>query len=298
MEAYRQVRKIISAHKVSEGAGVLLHRAIGFNDPYEYDPFLLLDDFRSDKPHDYMKGFPWHPHRGIETITYVTKGSVIHEDSIGNKGEIGPGDVQWMTAGSGIYHQEMPHGDSNGAMYGFQLWANLPAKNKMMNPRYRGFSSKDIPIAQRSNGVEVKVIAGSMDDISGPVTDIITAPEYFDISIPPQIDYINPTRKGSTVFIYVYEGDGYIVTNSENENSNLIKIENRILILFEDGHKIKIKSNESGMKLLFISGMPIKEQIAWYGPIVMNTQEELMTAQEELEKGTFIKIRNNKENNT
>jgi redox-sensitive bicupin YhaK (pirin superfamily) len=290
METYRKVRKIINAHKVREGAGVLLHRAIGFDDPYEYDPFLLLDDFRSDNPQEYIKGFPWHPHRGIETITYVTKGNVKHEDSIGNKGEIGPGDIQWMTAGSGIYHQEMPYGDSNGAMYGFQLWANLPAKNKMINPRYRGFISNDIPIVQKSGGIEIKVICGTIDGITGPIKDVVTSPEYFDISIPRNSNYIQNTKKGSTVLLYVYEGEGEIINNVEDENTNKTKIKNRTLVLFEDGDKIKITSNENGVKFLFISGMPIKEQIAWYGPIVMNTQEELRIAYDELEKGTFVKI--------
>jgi redox-sensitive bicupin YhaK (pirin superfamily) len=293
MPTYRNIRKIVQAHPVIEGAGVHLQRAIGFDDPYQYDPFLLLDDFRSDTPADYIKGFPWHPHRGIETITYVLKGKVTHEDSLGNKGAIGAGDIQWMTAGSGIYHQEMPEGSPDGAMYGFQLWANLPAKDKMMSPRYRGFTAADIPEAKKDDGTVVKIIAGTYEGISGPVTDVVTSPEYYDISIPQGKDYIQKTKKGTTVIFYVFDGDAYIETGAkENDGGQKEeKIQNRNLILFEDGDAVKIRTKEHPVRFLMMSGTPIKERIAWYGPIVMNTDEELETALGELEKGTFIKAK-------
>jgi quercetin 2,3-dioxygenase len=290
MPSYRNIRKIVKAHPVIEGAGVHLQRAIGFDDPYQYDPFLLLDDFRSDTPSDYIKGFPWHPHRGIETITYVLKGNVTHEDSLGNKGTIGAGDIQWMTAGSGIYHQEMPEGSSDGAMYGFQLWANLPAKDKMMPPLYRGFTAADIPVVTTDDGTVVKVIAGTYEGITGPVTDVVTAPEYYDISIPPEKDVIQKTIKGTTVIFYVFDGEAYIETGTaENGNAREEKVQNRNLILFEDGDDIKIRTKEHPVRFLMMSGMPIKERIAWYGPIVMNTDEELETAFRELEDGSFVK---------
>jgi quercetin 2,3-dioxygenase len=290
MPSYRNIRKIVKAHPVTEGAGVHLQRAIGFDDPYQYDPFLLLDDFRSDTPSDYIKGFPWHPHRGIETITYVLKGNVTHEDSLGNRGTIGAGDIQWMTAGSGIYHQEMPEGSSDGAMYGFQLWANLPAKDKMMPPRYRGFTAADIPGVTKDDGTVVKVIAGTYEGLTGPVTDVVTSPEYYDISIPPEKDVIQKTKKGTTVIFYVFDGEAYIGTGAaENGNGREEKVQNRNLILFEDGDDIKIRTKEQPVRFLMMSGTPIKERIAWYGPIVMNTDEELETAFRELEDGSFVK---------
>ncbi|MCK9170700.1 MAG: pirin family protein [Treponema sp.] len=285
MHIYRNIRKIVTAHPVIEGAGVHLQRAIGFDDPYQYDPFLLFDDFRSDTPADYIKGFPWHPHRGIETITYVLKGKVNHEDSMGNRGSIGAGDIQWMTAGSGIYHQEMPEGSSDGAMYGFQLWINLPSKDKMTVPRYRGFTAADISEVKKDDGILIKVIAGSYEGITGPVTDVVTAPEYYDISIPPEKEYIQKTKKGATVIFYVFDGEAYIETSTEE------KVQNRNLILFADGDAVKIRTKEHPVQFLMMSGTPIKEQIAWYGPIVMNTDEELQTAFRELEEGTFVKAK-------
>lgn len=288
MKKCRNIKKLVKAHATLEGAGVHLRRAIGFDAPGQYDPFLLLDDFRSDTPADYIKGFPWHPHRGIETITYVLKGEITHEDSLGNKGVIGAGDIQWMTAGSGIYHQEMPQGDKNGAMYGFQLWANLPAKYKMMDPRYRGILAADIPEIKKSDGSVIKVIAGTYEGTQGAITDVVTSPGYYDIFIPQGQEYELKTETGDTVIWYIFEGDGYI-ENSDSGNGKVQKAENGNLVLFEDGEYIKIKTEEKPIRFLMMTGKPIKEPVAWYGPIVMNTDEELRTAYDELEKGTFVK---------
>ncbi|HPB65381.1 MAG TPA: pirin family protein [Spirochaetales bacterium] len=289
MHDYRAVRLIRGAKAVVEGAGVRLYRAVGLGDPEECDPFLLLDDFRSDDPRDYSRGFPWHPHRGIETITYVLKGTVEHEDSIGNKGVIGPGDVQWMTAGSGIFHQEMPRGDGDGSMHGFQLWANLPASDKMKEPRYRGIRGEDIPKVTTPNGVVVKIIAGAIDGTTGPIVDVVNLPEYYDVRLPENVEYAHRTTLGSTVLIYVYEGSGSIVGSRASGGSGGLEIGNRSLILFEDGRDIAIKSGAAGLKYLYVSGAPLREPIAWRGPIVMNTREELRLAYEELDNGTFIK---------
>ncbi len=289
MDDYRAVRYIRDAEATVEGAGVRLYRAVGMGEPEECDPFLLLDDFRSDDPRDYMKGFPWHPHRGIETITYVLKGAVEHEDSIGNKGVIGPGDVQWMTAGSGIFHQEMPRGDGEGSMHGFQLWANLPASDKMMEPRYRGIRGEDIPKVSAPNGVVVKVIAGSIDGTTGPIGDVVNLPEYYDVTLPGNVEYEHRTTLGSTVLVYVYGGSGAVLGSGAGDGPCRLEIGNRSLILFGDGRTIAIKSGAAGLKYLYISGSPIREPIAWRGPIVMNTMEELRLAYEELDNGTFIK---------
>jgi quercetin 2,3-dioxygenase len=281
MNHVRTVYKIIRAQKTTEGAGVILYRSVGFDDPAESDPFLLFDDFRSDTRADFIKGFPWHPHRGIETITYVLRGDVEHEDSLGHRGTIGPGDVQWMTAGSGIYHQEMPLGDDDGKMYGFQLWANLPRNKKMTEPRYRGVLSDTIPEVCKDSGVVIRVIAGCCDGVRGPVTDIAIDPEYLDISIPPDTAYVHQTVPGHRVLCYVFEGSGIAEPATE--------IENRNMIIFGDGDQIQISGAEQGLRFLLISGKPLNEPVAWYGPIVMNTEEELQTAYRELENGTFIR---------
>ena len=289
MDNLRNIKKIIRARKTSEGAGVIINRAIGFDDPDLYDPFLLLDDFRSDNPIDFIKGFPWHPHRGIETITYVLKGNIQHEDSLGNKGTIEEGDIQWMTAGSGVYHQEMPLGDNTGRMYGFQLWANLPKKDKMIAPMYREVLSKDIPDVKKENGVCIKIIAGNYEGICGPIKEVVINPEYFDITIPKDIEYIQETIPGYKVMFYVFEGTGFI----ETINKGLVnreKIENRNLVLFDEGEKIKVVTSDRELRFLMISGKPINEPIAWYGPIVMNTEKELEIAYSELQKGTFVKV--------
>jgi redox-sensitive bicupin YhaK (pirin superfamily) len=299
----RHIRKVVKSRAAIEGAGVHLHRAIGFGRPELYDPFLLLDDFRSDEPAHYLKGFPWHPHRGMETITYVLRGEVEHGDSLGNRGVISPGNVQWMTAGSGIIHQEMPKGDATGAMHGFQLWANLPAANKMMEPRYRGVASGDIPEVRDSGGATIKIVAGSAGGVSGPVRDIVTSPEYLDVSLPPGGTFTHRTPRGHTVFAYVIGGKGVFCMQKdpfsyEAEGDSYFDMErDRLigdghLVLFGDGDTVSIAAEAEPVRFLLISGKPIGEPIAWYGPIVMNTQEELRVAFEELERGTFIKARN------
>jgi redox-sensitive bicupin YhaK (pirin superfamily) len=302
MAEIRHIRKVVRSRATVEGAGVHLRRAIGFGDPQLYDPFLLLDDFRSDAPDQYLKGFPWHPHRGIETITYVLRGDVEHGDSLGNSGVISSGDVQWMTAGSGIIHQEMPKGDAQGAMYGFQLWANLPAADKMMDPRYRGVASAMIPEAADPNGTRIKVIAGTVGGVTGPVRDVVTDPEYLDVTVPPGAVFTHRTSRGHTVFAYVIGGRGVFcqqknpygyeaewVGYSDAERSALIG--DAHLVLFGDGDAVTVAAEQEPVRFLLISGKPIREPIAWYGPIVMNTQEELRIAFDELHRGTFIKAR-------
>ncbi len=280
MDAVRKIDTIITRKPVIEGAGVHLHRVFGFNETPNLDPFLLLDDFRSDIPTDYLRGFPWHPHRGIETITYVLRGDVEHGDSLGNTGLISSGDVQWMTAGSGIVHQEMPKGDARGAMHGFQLWANLPASQKMMAPRYRGITSNQIPTVQKDNGATVKIIAGTMDGIRGPMDDIVIDPEYFDCSVPKGETFIHATEPDYTAFIYVIGGRG---------RTDGATVENGTLVLFRPGERISAQSLEDAFRFLLLTGKPLKEPVAWRGPIVMNTQEELDRAFREYREGTFIR---------
>jgi redox-sensitive bicupin YhaK (pirin superfamily) len=298
----RRIRKVAKSRATVEGAGVRLHRAIGWGRPEEYDPFLLLDDFRSDEPEHYNRGFPWHPHRGMETITYVLRGEVAHGDSLGNSGSIAAGDVQWMTAGSGIIHQEMPKGDSQGAMHGFQLWANLPAASKMMDPRYRGIPSEEIPSVKADGGTLVRVIAGSVAGITGPVRDIVTRPEYLDVTVAPGQTFTHPTPLGHTVLAYVIGGGGVFCQqkdpysyDEEGENYfDMLRdglIGDRHLVLFGDGELVSVAADTESVRFLLISGKPIREPIAWYGPIVMNTQEQLRIAFAELEKGTFVKSR-------
>ena len=302
MATNRMIRKVVKSRPTIEGAGVHLHRAIGWGRPELYDPFLLLDDFRSDEPDLYVKGFPWHPHRGMETITYVLRGEVDHADSLGNHGAIGPGDVQWMTAGSGIIHQEMPKGDPQGAMYGFQLWANLPAASKMTEPRYRGIASSEIPEVTDAGGAAIKVIAGSVGGVVGPVRDVVTSPEYLDVNLPPGKSFTHPTPRGHTAFAYVIGGKGVFCQKNdpysyEEEGENYFDMErsrllgDRHLVLFGDGDGVSVAAEAEPVRFLLISGKPIGEPIAWSGPIVMNTQEELRTAFEELERNTFIKHR-------
>ena len=283
MTVSRNIKMILKSQATIEGAGVHLKRGFGFNEVPLFDPFLLFDDFRSANPEHFIKGFPWHPHRGIETITYVLTGDVEHGDSLGNKGIISSGDVQWMTAGSGIIHQEMPKGDQNGSMLGFQLWANLPASHKMMDPRYRDVTSNMIPEIQLDSGVKIKVICGKFNDIQGPTKDIIIEPEYFDINVPPNTTHEHLTKQGHTVFIYVIEGKGYF-SDKQNES-----VGNESIVLFGDGNKVSVFTREQGVRFLFMSGKPIGEPVAWRGPIVMNTQEELDLAFEEYRNGTFTK---------
>jgi len=300
MPITRKIRKVLKSKPTTEGAGVHLKRVFGFSEVPIFDPFLLLDDFRSDDPGRYVKGFPWHPHRGIETITYVLKGDVEHGDSLGNRGTIGSGDVQWMTAGSGIIHQEMPRGDEEGRMYGFQLWANLPSGKKMMDPRYRDVSRTQIPSLELSGGATVKVISGEVSGVRGPVQDIVIDPTYIDVTVPANAELRYPTKKGHTVFAYVIEGQGYFCREKdpftyEVEGRNYFEIQrdpfigDGTIVLFDDGDDIIAFTEGHKVRFLLISGKPIGEPVAWYGPIVMNTQEELRIAFEEYRRGTFIK---------
>ena len=300
MKKNRKIKKVIKSKPTIEGAGVHLKRAFGFGEVTVFDPFLLLDDFRSNDPRHYIKGFPWHPHRGIETITYVLRGDVEHGDSMGNKGIIGSGDVQWMTAGSGIIHQEMPKGDEKGMMWGFQLWANLPASQKMMNPRYRDVKSSQIPEVSPGNDVTIRVICGEVKGVKGPALDIIIDPEYLDVTVPAGSEYIHPTKPGHNVFAYVIEGKAYFCREKnpftyEIEGANYFDIHrdpfvaNENLVLFEDGDQVVVITEDESVRFLLISGKPLGEPVAWYGPIVMNTREELRIAFEEYNNGTFIK---------
>ncbi len=302
MAESRHIRKVFRSRPTIEGAGVHLRRAIGFGDPQLFDPFLLLDDFRSVEPEKYLAGFPWHPHRGIETVTYVLRGDVEHGDSLGNSGVISSGDVQWMTAGSGIIHQEMPKGDGKGAMYGFQLWANLPASQKMMEPRYRDVSRTMIPEIIEPSGTRIKVIAGRVGDVVGPVADVVTSPEYLDVTVPPGVDFRHPTPRGHTVFAYVIGGKGLFCQQEdpfsyEAEGACYLDAEQDAmigdgqLVLFDAGEEVRVGAEDEPVRFLLISGQPIREPVAWRGPIVMNTQEELRTAFDELRLGTFIKTR-------
>ena len=289
------------AQPTMEGAGVNLHRVFGFGDTKPFDPFLMMDDFRNDDPNKYMKGFPWHPHRGIETITYVLSGTVEHADSLGNNGSLSDGDIQWMTAGSGIIHQEMPKGNKNGAMHGFQLWAYLPSNQKMTAPRYQDIKSKEINSLVDDDGTIIKVIAGDYRGYKGPVDGIAAEPEYLDIYIPPLKFKRFPFDTSRQGFAYIFEGDGDFHNAS---NPVGIKVEkefngqefelrdlsgNRTLVVFDNGDEVAVQAGEKGIRFLLISGTPIKEPVAWHGPIVMNTQEELKAAFNELNNGTFIK---------
>jgi redox-sensitive bicupin YhaK (pirin superfamily) len=285
MSEVRRILKVLKSKPTLEGAGVHLNRVFGFSEVPMFDPFLLLDDFRSDNPDHFLKGFPWHPHRGIETITYVLNGDVEHGDSMGNKGMISSGDVQWMTAGSGIIHQEMPKGDENGRMYGFQLWANLPSRDKMMDPRYRDINSKQIPEVLLPDGTAIKVISGEVSGIKGPVEDIVIDPEYIDVSMPANSEFRHHTKRGHTVFAYIIGGQGYFCKEKDP------LADNGTIVLFEDGDEIIVSTEDQGMRFLLISGKPIGEPVAWQGPIVMNTKEELQTAFEEYRQDTFIKYK-------
>jgi redox-sensitive bicupin YhaK (pirin superfamily) len=283
MQNSRTIRTIIKGRPTIEGAGVHLRRIFGNNEVPQFDPFLLLDDFRSHNPDHYRAGFPWHPHRGIETITYVLSGDVEHGDSMGNKGVISSGDTQWMTAGSGIIHQEMPHGDNEGKMEGFQLWANLPKSHKMMPPRYREIQDSQVPVVSLASGVKIKVICGKVGEHEGPVKDIIVDPEYLDVTVPAGSEFRHATKNGHTVFAYVTEGQGFF---DEAKNRS---VSNGSVCLYENGDHILVTTGADPVRFLLISGKPIGEPVAWYGPIVMNTDQELRQAFEEYQNGTFIK---------
>lgn len=281
MEKFRKVVSLTRAQRVTEGAGVKLNRAVGFGDEYEYDPFLLLDDIHSTEPSDYLAGFPWHPHRGIETVTYLLRGAVEHGDSIGNGGVIETGEVQWMTAGSGIVHQEMPR-LTHGEFRGIQLWVNLPAIHKMMKPRYRGIAAADLPVVTNGDGVEVRVIAGVYGDSIGPAQELVRDPTYLDVTLAPGAVFTHPFADGHTVFAYVLEGNGAFGDDHPAGYGN-------VALFDREGGAFHAEASEDPFRFLVFSGDPLREPIAWRGPIVMNTQEELLTAFRELEKGNFIK---------
>jgi redox-sensitive bicupin YhaK (pirin superfamily) len=319
----RPVKQLTTARPTLEGAGVHLRRAFGFGGTDEFDPFLLLDDFRNERPEDYLKGFPWHPHRGIETITYVLSGTVDHADSLGNRGSIAPGDVQWMTAGSGIIHQEMPHGDGAGRMHGFQLWANLPSSLKMTAPRYQDIRSGAIPAVTDDDGTTARVICGELWGVRGPVEGIAADPHYIDVSVPPLARKRIPVETARHAFAYVFEGSGSFrdasspidaptervtdpdvpleghadprpagsgrVAGASVGSAGVADAVNRTLVLFDRGDEVVVQAGEHGVRFLLVSGRPLREPVAWYGPIVMNTEAELRQAYSDLQNGTFLK---------
>jgi hypothetical protein len=301
------VKRIVQSKPTLEGAGVHLRRAFGFGNTSEFDPFLLLDDFRNDNPDDYLAGFPWHPHRGIETITYVLAGNVDHGDSLGNRGSLGAGDVQWMTAGSGILHQEMPKGDPHGRMHGFQLWANLPSSLKMTKPRYQDVKGAEIPEIVDDDGTRVRVVCGDFWGKKGPVDGVAADPRYLDVFVPPGVKKRLPVDIARNAFAYIFEGSGTFRDASDpravktdnvgpvspgNPPSSAFgeaSIGNRTLVVFDRGDEVVIQAGDQGIRFLLVSGQPIEEPVAWYGPIVMNTEAELQEAYAELRSGTFIK---------
>ena len=296
----RPVKRLIKSRPTLEGAGVHLRRAFGFGNTDDFDPFLLLDDFRNDVPDEYLAGFPWHPHRGIETITYVLAGTVEHGDSMGNRGAIAAGDVQWMTAGRGIIHQEMPKGDPAGRMHGFQLWANLPSSLKMTAPRYQEVKGGDIPQITDDDGTHVRIVCGTFWGTKGPVDGIAADPMYLDISIPPGKKKTLPIETTRHAFAYVFEGAGKFANASGPQAVKTDVIEdvdplpstaadNRSLVLFDRGDEVTVAAGPEGIRFLLVSGKPLEEPVAWHGPIVMNTQEELRKAFDELQRGTFLK---------
>lgn len=297
----RPVKSIVQSKPTMEGAGVKLRRAFGFGETKETDPFLLFDDFRNDKPDDYLAGFPWHPHRGIETITYVLNGTVEHGDSLGNRGTLGTGDVQWMTAGRGIMHQEMPQGDAQGRMHGFQLWANLPSSLKMTAPRYQDIKGGDVPEVIDDDGTRARIVCGEFWGKKGPVEGAATDPRYVDIFVPPGKRKTFKVEVERHAFAYIFEGDGKfayaskpfgVLTEKEVDGEEIVFREpagDRSLVIFDRGDEVTVQAGEHGIRFLLVSGKPIEEPVAWYGPIVMNTQAELNQALSELRSGTFIK---------
>ena len=297
----RPIKRLLKSKPTLEGAGVHLRRAFGFGNTTDFDPFLLLDDFRNDRPEDYLAGFPWHPHRGIETITYVLAGTVEHGDSLGNRGAIAAGDVQWMTAGSGIIHQEMPQGDEQCRMHGFQLWANLPSTLKMTTPRYQEIKAPDVPLVIDDDGTEVRVVCGTFWGRRGPVEGIAADPIYADIWVPPGQRKVLPIETTRNAFAYVFRGSGRFANASEPQGvmtegvdqvarlTQPTEADNRSLLLFDRGDEVVVQAGEEGIRFLLVSGEPLKEPVAWHGPIVMNTEAELKQAFEDLKRGTFLK---------
>ncbi len=296
----RPIKRLIKAKPTLEGAGVHLRRAFGFGNTSDFDPFLLLDDLRNERPEEYLAGFPWHPHRGIETITYVLAGTVEHGDSMGNEGVIAAGDVQWMTAGSGIIHQEMPKGDRDGRMHGFQLWANLPASLKMTAPRYQELKSAEIPEVKEDDGTLVRVVCGRYGGKAGPVDQVAIDPTYLDVSVPAGKRRTLPVETTRHAFAYVFQGAGRFCNASLplevptegvgwSDTAPPAHAENRSLVLFDRGDEITVQAEDEGIRFLLVSGKPLAEPVAWYGPIVMNTQQQLREAFTELQQGTFLK---------
>lgn len=295
----RPVKRLIKSKPTLEGAGVHLRRAFGFDNTSDFDPFLLLDDFRNDIPEDFLAGFPWHPHRGIETITYVLAGTVEHGDSMGNQGVISPGDVQWMTAGRGIIHQEMPKGDQAGRMHGFQLWANLPSSLKMTAPHYQEVKALEIPEVTDDDSTHVRVVSGSFWGTTGPVDGIAADPIYLDVSVPPGKRKSLPVETTRHAFAYVFAGGGTFCNASGPlavptegvgwaDTTPPVEAANRSLVLFDRGDEVTVQAGEEGIRFLLVSGKPLQEPVAWYGPIVMNTQQQLQQAYQELQEGTFL----------
>jgi redox-sensitive bicupin YhaK (pirin superfamily) len=295
----RPVKRLVRAKPTLEGAGVHLRRAFGFGNTSDFDPFLLLDDFRNDIPEDYLAGFPWHPHRGIETITYVLAGTVEHGDSLGNRGAIAPGDVQWMTAGSGIIHQEMPKGDQEGRMHGFQLWGNLPSSLKMTPPRYQEVKGVDIPLITDDDGTHVRIVCGTFWGKTGPVDGVAADPIYLDVSVAPGRRKSLPVETTRHAFAYVFAGGGKFCNASGPltvptegvgwlDTAPPSEADNRSLVLFDQGDEVTVQAGEDGIRFLLVSGKPLGEPVAWYGPIVMNTQDQLRRAFEDLDRGTFL----------
>jgi quercetin 2,3-dioxygenase len=298
----RPVKRLIQSKPTREGAGVHLRRAFGFGNTSDFDPFLLLDDFRNDVPEDCLAGFPWHPHRGIETITYVLAGTVEHKDSLGNKGAIAPGDVQWMTAGSGIIHQEMPKGDEVGRMHGFQLWANLPSSLKMASPRYQEVKALEIPDITDDDGTSVRIVCGNFWGKKGPVDGIASDPIYLDVTVPPGKRKVLPVETTRHAFAYIFAGTGKFCNASDPlavptepvgwlDTKPPSEAANRSLVLFDGGDEVMVQAGDDGIRFLLVSGKPLEEPVAWYGPIVMNTQEQLRQAFDELDRGTFLKTK-------
>jgi quercetin 2,3-dioxygenase len=296
----RPIKRFIKARPTLEGAGVHLRRAFGFGDTSDFDPFLLLDDFRNENPEDYLPGFPWHPHRGIETITYVLAGTVEHGDSMGNHGAISAGDIQWMTAGRGIIHQEMPKGNQTGRMHGFQLWANLPAALKMTAPRYQEIKSADIPEVIEDDGTKARIVCGKFWGAKGPVEGIAADPVYIDIFVPAGRRKTLAVETKSHAFAYVLDGSGKFCNASEPlavptesvgwlDTNPPTEADNRSLVLFDTGDEVTVQAGDEGVRFLLVSGRPLQEPVAWYGPIVMNTQQQLREAFDELQRGTFLK---------
>ena len=299
--SFRPITSITDARATMEGAGVKLHRAFGFNEPDRFDPFLLFDDFRNDRPEDFQRGFPWHPHRGIETITYVLRGSVEHGDSLGNTGTLTDGDLQWMTSGSGILHQEMPHGNEAGQMHGFQLWANLPSNLKMTTPRYQDIKGNELPLLLEDDGTRIKVIIGHYKGKASPVDGIAANPQYLDITVAPNVTKTFPIDTYRQAFAYIFEGScqfknastpsGIKVEKSiDGEELHLTDLTgNRTLVQFGTGDEVVVQAGPKGVRFLLVSGTPIKEPIAWHGPIVMNSQQEIQQAMLDLQNQNFIK---------